>query len=604
MPAVAEENSDELEVSAPFEILTAHVLDGSFSSDASSTKHEERPKREGSTSADQDEESSEIGDAADNEDQNDSWSLFNYHQAMAKFAADSSADIVSSVPITGAASPRRLSLIGASPSSSNYTQALSAATAPTLRGSILSNLFAPLQINPSVGGGRATPHSDAPLLQPSRRGSLLAAWQAVRSPSSSSNKSSSSTSLPYRSQQPSSSCGTARQPTRRRSKLVLGARSPPMPRRLPSDDSSPSSDSRESFSAAAQRPLRIDSDRPGRQPVRRRSLMNLLQSVTSRMGNGVESGDTFSSLQPSRLDSSVDATHTATSLPKQPARRPSERHVRIDTAEASFFVSRRMSLSDGGKAPRRSSWKRLAVDRPSKSENEALIASCAASSNIPHDNLPERAASEPSRRGSLLGLMLFFRADSGVSKNRVNGEIAATHRGNRPGSNAGSSTDGSDEESEEYKKLAHDWVPREPRRRGGTKPGNLLRRHASCDCWVEGTGAGTALSAGARVPSRSAGAEEARDRRSSMVAILPSRKPCLEPTNPLYRVSDNGQQATILCCPKNEEEPRGHRRWSLISNLPCRGMAAVPSSSSESGAVVSPGICARSVSGLALVHAG
>jgi hypothetical protein len=387
----------------------------------------------------------------------------------------------------------------------------------------------------------------------------------VRSPSSSSNDSSSSPSVEI----------TYRR-TRRRTGLVLATLAPRMSRRVP-PDSSASPDLQESS--------------PARQPIHGDSL-GLMQSVASWTDRDLEAD--AASQPPSRPERSVESIRTSPALPKQPVRRPSEHLFGTDVEEAGACIypekkqrptSRRLPFED--KAARRSTWHILTVERPSKSENDTPVAS------QPSDELPERAASEPSRRGSLLRLLLFIRTGPSGDADADADDAALVNSESRMGTDAGGgSTDGSsDQGPEEGTGIARDCIRREPRRRGGIKPSYLLRRYASCDGWVEGTDtARTALPADSLEPRSSGRAKDVEEdednRRSSMVAILPSCKPSLEPPNPLYRVRDNGQQATVLQGLNKAKRSGGHRRWSLVSNLPGRGRTAPPAS--ESLAVTSP----------------
>ena len=172
-----------------------------------------------------------------------------------------------------------------------------------------------------------------------------------------------------------------------------------------------------------------------------------------------------------------------------------------------------------------------------------------------------------------------------------------------------SSTDDSDEEPADGKDGAT-YVASEPRRRDGIKPAPFLRRYASCDGRFETTEGG-ASSASAALTDASGEPGECDDdrRRSSMVITLPSRKLTLQPNHPMYRVRDNGQQATI---PSGDNKSRGgRRRWSLISNLPGRrsitGATSTGDVDIDDATVVeptaTPGVGSRSCSDSALVVA-
>jgi hypothetical protein len=297
------------------------------------------------------------------------------------------------------------------------------------------------------------------------------------------------------------------------------------------------------------------------------------------------------------FSTATDATAASSPLPKQPRRRPSHLATHAPTQK-------------GGTATRRSSWQLLAVEKPNKSE-----------SDVPTDKMlvlpesPPRAVSEPSRRGSLLGMLLFFRTsseddDSDESVHHDDMKTQSVVVPDPQRHSLASSTDESDDEHADGREGAR-YVATEPRRRDGIKPAPFLRRYASCEGRFE-TPDGVSSTGGLADASCDLGdCDDDRRRRSSMVITLPSRKLTVQPNHPMYRVRDNGQQATIPSGDDITKGRGGRRRWSLISNLPGRRSITGATTSTNDGeiddsyvvgaAAAAPGVGSRSCSDSALV---
>jgi hypothetical protein len=436
------------------------------------------------------------------------------------------------------------------------------------RGSFLTNLFATLSFSSSSGSSSSDDNNARDITNER-------AAQTRRSSSSTAHAS------------PDGSPPASADASGRRRSLLRASLSPRQPHRTPSDDSSPS----ESESPPTAAPV-VDptSDRPCRQPARRSSLLSLLHSFSPRIDDEVE--NEVGREHP--FSSATDATAASSPLPKQPRRRPSH--------QATTYAP----TSKTGTATRRSSWQLLAVEKPHKSESDVPTEKMLA---LPES--PPRAVSEPSRRGSLLGMLLFFRTSIEDDESVHPAENAQGFgEPDLQRHSMASSTDESDEEPAEGKDGAK-YVTCEPRRRDGIKPAPFLRRYASCDGRFET--ADGASSARADATGEPVNDDDDR-RRSSMVITLPSRKLTLQPNHPMYRVRDNGQQATITSGDNsnNSKSRGGRRRWSLISNLPGRRSITGATSTDDAdivdatvgaAATPGPGVGSRSCSDSALLVA-
>jgi hypothetical protein len=493
--------------------------------------------------------------------------------------ADESAEIVTSVPFSGAASSRRrLSLL--EKVHHRPPQAKVPIDAPPVRpprrqssgaggrrGSFLTNLFATLSFSSSSGSSSSDDNN-------ARDTTEERAAQTRRSSSNTAHAS------------PDGSPASADASGRRRS-LLRASLSPRQPHRTPSDDSSPSESESPPTTAVAD----PTTDRPCRQPARRSSLLSLLHSLSTRIEDDV--GNEVDRVGENPFSSATDATAASSPLPKQPRRRPSHQAAHAPTSKT-------------GTATRRSSWQLLAIEKPHKSESDVPTEKMLA---LPES--PPRAVSEPSRRGSLLGMLLFFRTsmEDDASLHPTDDTQGFVEPDLQRHSMA-SSTDESDEEPAEGKDGAK-YVTCEPRRRDGIKPSPFLRRYASCEGRFETTdGASSALADATGEPV----SDEDDRRRSSMVITLPSRKLTLQPNHPMYRVRDNGQQATITPGDNSSSKSRGgRRRWSLISNLPGRRSVTGATSTDDAdiiadatvgaAATPGPGVGSRSCSDSALLVA-